>query len=100
MEEKTEIEKAKELLTKEVGFIEVFERLSINSDFQIFLEELVDKKIDELVRMLSELDLAKEMNTGIGIQNQILALKGLRSYFNARIARKENINKQLEQLNN
>ena len=100
MEEKTELDKAKEILTKEVGFLEVFERLKDNQDFQIFKEELIDKKVDELIAMLSNLDLSKEMNTGIAIQNQIQALKGLMTYFEDRLKRKPDVQNRLKELNN
>ena len=51
-----EIERAKEILNKEVGKIDGYERLSLDRDFQLFKKELIDDKIETLFDLLETAD--------------------------------------------
>ena len=92
---KTEIDKARDILEKEVIRIDVFQRLLQNPDFQVFREELIDNKVDSLMDLLADCedkDLAR-------IRGQIEALRGIIKIFNAILERKNLVKQKLQELN-
>jgi len=90
----TEIDRAKEILQKEVSRIDVFQRLYANPDFEVFREELIEKKIDVLMDLMADCedkDLAR-------IRGQIEALRGIIKVFEMVIKRKEEVRNKLSEL--
>lgn len=96
--EKSEIEQAKEILSKDLTFVEVFERLGNNKDFQIFIREVVDKKLEALQSLMDEVDFIDKPQNAIAIHNQIKVLKGIKSNFTGIIQQKPNIEEQIQNL--
>lgn len=93
-EELTEIEQSRDLLSKAVTRIDLYERLSLNPDFQEFKKELIDEKIDALFDLL---EVADDKNLG-RVRGQIEALRGINKIFESVLERKGQINKELTQL--
>ena len=94
MEGKTEIERTKELLTKEVGRIDIYQRLLRNPDFQAFKEELIEEKVEQLMDLLADCkdsELAR-------IRGQIEALRGLIKIFEFTLKRKNEVKNKLQEL--
>jgi len=94
MEEKTEIERAREVLSKEVVKIEIYQRLLENPDFQEFKKELIENKIESLMDIMSDCedkDLAR-------IRGQIEALRGLMKIFEMTLKRKAEVQNKLQSL--
>ena len=94
MEEKTEIERAREVLSKEVVKIEIYQRLLENPDFQEFKKELIENKIELLMDIMSDCedkDLAR-------IRGQIEALRGLMKIFEMTLKRKAEVQNKLQSL--
>jgi len=89
-----ELEQARKILNKEVGKIEVYERLSQHPDFQLFKKELIDEKIDALFDLLETAD---DKNLG-RIRGQIEALRGISKVFEYTIGRKDQVEEKLKQL--
>jgi len=91
-----EVERAKEILNKEVGKISVYESLSLNPDFQLFKKELIDEKVEALFDVLEtadDKDLAR-------IRGQIEALRGIKKVFEFTLSRKDEVNKKVKELEN
>jgi len=91
-----EIERAKNILNKEVGKIDVYEQLSLNPDFQLFKKELIDDKVEMLFDLLEtadDKDLAR-------IRGQMEALRGIKKSFEHTLSRKGEVNKKLKELEN
>jgi len=89
-----ETERAKKILNKEVGKIDVYERLSQLSDFQLFKKELIDEKVEYLFDLLEtadDKDLAR-------IRGQIEALRGIKKIFEQTLSRKDEVYKKLKEL--
>ena len=89
-----EREQAKRVLEKEVVRIESFQRLDVNKDFEVFREELINKKI-EILRDL--LETAKDDDLP-RIRGQLEALRGVITRFKTTINRAEEVHLKLEEL--
>jgi len=85
---------AKRVLEKEVIRIESFQRLDINKDFEVFKEELINKKI-EILRDL--LETAKDDDLP-RIRGQLEALRGVITRFRTTIDRAEEVHLKLKEL--
>jgi len=94
-EEKTEVERNKDILNQEIGRIDVYDRLLLNPDFQIFEKELIDKKVEMLFDML---ETSEEKDLG-RIRGQIEALRGIKKIFRFTLARKGEIRERMNLLN-
>lgn len=93
-EEYNEIEESRKILNKEVGKIDVYDRLLLNPDFKIFKKELIDDKVEALFDILEtadDKDLAR-------IRGQMEALRGIKKIFEFTISRKKEVNKKLNEL--
>ena len=99
MEEQTELEQSRNLLSKEVVRIDAYERLSLNPDFQIFRKELIDDKIDPLFDLSQDADEQDKPMVGIRIRGQIEALRGIQKIFKFVLDRKGQVNERLQGIN-
>ena len=90
-----EIELQKERLKKEAGRIACYESLSNNSDFKVFKKDLIDDKIEVLLRELEE---STDKEVDIKIKELYKCLKGIQRLFDDTIAHKEQNQKALEEL--
>ena len=90
----SEREDAIEITKKALALSETCKRLSKDSDFQTFLEEFIDKSIENLrIRLENSSD-----TDFIPIKNQLLTLRELRSSFNAQVERVEEVSQVLREL--
>jgi len=91
---KTEVDLAREQLNKASLSIEVYERLGRNPDFQMFLENVVDKPIYTLLDLM---ETASNEQLPI-IREQIRVLRSIRKHFESTTNRKTEIKNRLEEL--
>lgn len=97
-EDKTEKAIYKEALEKETGFIEIFNRLSVSPDFEVWKDEFIQKPLESLQNELSNLDFSKKMNDAMVVQAQIRVLKQQLDTFDRRKNRKEKVHSELNKL--
>jgi hypothetical protein len=90
----TEIQRAKQILEAEVGKIEIYRRLLVNPDFEIFKKELIYDKLEALLDLMvdcEEKDLPR-------IRGQVEALRGIVKVFEATLSRREAVQEKLGEL--
>ena len=89
-----EIKQSRDILTKEVGKIEIYQRLLRNPDFEIFKKELIEDKVEILMDYMSDCK-DSEMPR---VRGQIEALRGIIKIFNMTLKRKDEVQDKLQQL--
>lgn len=89
----TEAQAAREILEKELGKIDAFERLSINGDFLVYLKEIDKRKenLRDLLEITKDEDLAN-------VRGQLQATRGVTDLFHQTTARRAEVLDRIKEL--